>query len=161
MADMLVNLAALPDVAPILAEQKSKGVKIRRGQPDEKDRITEWVREFINPNWVIGCEVALEQEPATCFVAVETDKTRVATDNPNDSPSEIILGFACYDVVTEGVFGPTGVRGDRQDSGIDTALLLTCLHEMAALNYERAVIGWSAFIEGNNRTDWSDNPSSN
>jgi len=155
MADMLVNLVALPDLAPILAEQKRRGVKIRRGQPNEKDKIVEWVREHINPNWVIGCEVALEQEPVTCYIAVETEEAQV--DDSNDLPSELILGFACFDVVTRGVFGPTGVVEERQDSGIDTALLLTCLHEMAALDYERAVIGWTAFIDGNSRASWSDN----
>ena len=154
MADMLVNLAALPDLAPIIAEQKAKGVQIRRGQPEESYKIAEWVRENINPSWVIGCETALEQEPSTCYIAVAMDEAQI--DDSNDSQSESIVGFACFDVVTNGVFGPTGVLEERQDSGIDTALLLTCLHEMAALDYGRAVIGWTAFIDRNSRASWND-----
>jgi hypothetical protein len=155
MADMLVNLGALPNLALVLDEQMRKGVKIRRGQANEKDKIVEWVRENINPSWVIGCETALEQEPSTCYIAVEMNEAQI--DDSNDLPSELILGFACFDVVTNGVFGPTGVLEERQDSGIDTALLLTCLHEMAALDYGRAVIGWTAFIDRNSRASWSDN----
>lgn len=153
MADMLVNLAALPDLAPIIAEQNTQGVHIRRGQPEESSKIAEWVRERINPNWAIGCEVALEQQPVTCYIALEKS---VQAENLNDLQPELILGFACYDVVKKGVFGPTGVREDRQHSGIDTALLLTCLHEMADLNYGQAVIGWTAFIDGSNRMDFDD-----
>ena len=157
MADMLVNLAALPDLAPIIVEQKAKGIKIRRGKPEESHKIAQWVSEHINPNWAIGCEVALAQQPVTCYIAFETNGTgSSATGNSDDLQSELILGFACYDVVKKGVFGPTGVRDDRRDSGIDTALLLTCLHEMADLNYGQAVIGWTAFIDGSNRMDFDD-----
>jgi hypothetical protein len=155
MADMLVNLAALPDLAPIIAGQKTNGVHIRRGQPEESHKIAEWIREQINPNWAIGCEVALEQEPVTCFIAIETKKSQ--DDNQSDLLPASILGFACYDVVTKGVFGPTGVRQDQADSGIDTALLLVCLHEMAALDYKQAVIGWTAFMDGSNKMDFGDN----
>jgi len=155
MADMLVNLVLLPDLAPLLAEQAAQGVEIRRGQPGESHKIAEWVREQTNPSWAIGCEVALEQEPITCFIAVDTNAS--AEDNQLDLSPTAILGFACYDVVTKGVFGPTGVRQDWTDRGIDTALLLTCLHEMSALDYKQAAIGWTAFMDGSNKTDFSDN----
>jgi len=153
MADMLVNLVLLPALAPLLAEQKAKGVEIRRGQASESQKIAEWVREKTNPNWAIGCEVALEQEPVTCYIAIEAN---APADNQADFSPEAILGFACYDVVTKGVFGPTGVRQDKADSGIDTALLLVCMHEMAALDYKQAVIGWTAFMDGSNKTDFGD-----
>ena len=151
MADMLVNLVLLPDLAPVLAGQKAKGVEIRRGQSEESHKIAEWIREQINPNWAIGCEVALEQEPSTCYIAVETNG---AADAQAELSADAILGFACFDVVKKGVFGPTGVRDDRADSGIDTALLLVCLHEMAALDYGQAAIGWSAYTDGGNKTDF-------
>jgi len=152
MADMLVKLYALPDLAPILAEQKSRGVGIRQAHPDEKYKIAEWVREHLNPNWGIGCEVALEQRPPSCYIAFEIDQAHVPTNNPYDLPSEIILGFAVYDVAAKGVFGPIGVREDRQDCGIGTALLLTCLHAMAAERYAYAVIGWAGPTEWYART---------
>jgi hypothetical protein len=147
MADMLVKLYTLPDLAPALAVLRTKGVEIRRAHPDEKHKIAEWVRENINSNWGRGCETALEQRPPTLFVAFEKDPAFVPTADPYNLPSEILLGFACYDVVAKGVFGPIGVREDRQDGGIGTALLLTCLHAMAAERYAYAVIGWAGPVE--------------
>lgn len=148
MGDMLVKLYALPDLAPVLAEQKGRGVEIRRAHPDEKHKIAEWVRKHIKAEWADGCEVALEQRPPSCHIAFEKDPAYVPSDNPYDLPPEILLGFACYDVVAKGVFGPIGVREERQDRGVGTALLLTCLHAMAAERYAYAVIGWAG------PTDW-------
>ena len=61
---------------------------------------------------------------------------------------ENLLGFACYDVVKKGVFGPSGVREDMPDSDISTALLLACLHAMAEENNTEAVIGWAGSTGG-------------
>ena len=152
MADMLVKLYALPELAPVLAEQKSKGVEIRRAHPDEKYKISKWVSEHIKPFWGVGCEVALEQRPPTCFIAFEKDSSHVATDNPYDLPSEILLGFACYDVVARGVFGPIGVRADRRKSGVGTALMLACFQAMLTERYAYAVIGWAGPSEWYART---------
>jgi hypothetical protein len=152
MADMLVKLYALPELAPILAEQKSKGVEIRQAHPDEKHIISNWVREHINPRWAIGCEAALEQRPPTCYIAFEKDSAHIPTDNPYNLPSEILLGFVVYDVVAKGMFGPIGVREDRQDNLIGTALLLTCLHRMREDGYAYAVIGWAGPVEWYART---------
>jgi GNAT superfamily N-acetyltransferase len=152
MADMLVKLYALPDLAPVLAEQKSRGVEIRRAHPDEKHKMSEWVREHIKPNWGIGCEVALEQRPPSCYIAFETDQSHVPTNNPYDLPAEIILGFAAYDVVAKGMFGPIGVREDRRGGGIGTALLLSCLYAMAVERYAYAIIGWAGPTEWYART---------
>src|SRR5918993_404555 len=99
MADMLVKLYALPELAPALAAQKARGVEIRRAHPDEKHKIAAWVSEHIKPHWGAGCEVALEQRPPTCYIAFEKDAAHVPSDNPYDLPSETLLGFACYDVV--------------------------------------------------------------
>jgi len=152
MADMLVKLYALPELAPVLTEQKMKSVEIRQAHADEKSIISNWVREHINPNWARGCETALEQRPPTCYIAFEKDSAHVPTDNPYNLPSETLLGFAVYDVVAKGIFGPIGVREDRQDAGIGTALLLTCFHRMAADGYAYAVIGWAGPVEWYERT---------
>ena len=50
------------------------------------------------------------------------------------------------------MFGPIGVREDRQDNRIGTALLLTCLHRMAADGYGYAVTGWAGPVEWYART---------
>jgi hypothetical protein len=147
MADMLVKLYTLPELAPVLAKRKSKGVQIRRGHPSEKYKISEWVRQHIKEGWAVGCEVAVEQRPVSCYIAVEKDLGHVTTANPYDLASEIILGFAVYDVAARGVFGPIGVREDRREGGIGTALLLSCLHAMAIDRYAYAVIGWAGPTE--------------
>lgn len=136
----MVNLRVLREIEPVLKEQAAKGIEIRRAHPSESDVIADWVREYINPSWGVPCEVALEQTPPECFIAHRK--------NPNGKSSalaaENILGFACYNVVKVGVFGPSAVREDRPDDGTGTALLLAGLHAMAAENQTQATIGWAA-----------------
>lgn len=143
MAEMMVNLRVLRDLEPVLDEQKANGVEIRRASLTESDMIAEWVRENINPNWGVVCEVALEQTPPTCFIAYQ----KKSAGRASKLVPENIYGFACYDIVTKGVFGPSGVREDREDGGISTALLLSCLHAMAAEDYAHASIGWASTTE--------------
>ena len=150
MAEMMVNLRVLRDLEPVLTEQKANGVEIRRAEPFESDTIAEWVREKINPNWGVVCEVALEQTPVACFIAVRKNQnsSTVSGDKTSALASENILGFACYDVVTKGVFGPSGILEEPKDSGISTALMLSCLHAMAAEDSAHAVIGWAGMSDG-------------
>lgn len=144
MAEMMVNLRVLRDLEPVLEEQRANGVEVRRAQESEGGLIAEWVRANINPNWRVVCEVAFEQTPPTGFVAYKKNPT----DKSTDLLPEKILGFACYDVVTKGVFGPSGVREDQQQTDVGTALLLCCLHAMAKEEYTEAVIGWSGMTVG-------------
>lgn len=139
----MVNLRVLRELEPVLEEQRERGVEIRRATADEGEKIAEWVRENINPNWKMACEVAIEQEPSTCFIACPAD----SCDDIKKEPDEL-LGFACYDVVQKGVFGPGGVPEAQADLGIGTALFLACLHAMAAEGYTEAVIGWSGMSIG-------------
>jgi hypothetical protein len=141
MAEMMVNLRVLRDLEPVLEEQRANGVEVRRALESESTLIAEWVSANINPNWRVVCEVALEQTPPAGFIAYRPDETAALL------PDEI-LGFACYDVVTKGVFGPSGVREDQQQTDVGTALLLTCLHAMAAEDYQQAVICWSGMNIG-------------
>ena len=140
----MVNLRVLRDIEPVLAEQAANGVEVRRAVFFESDVIAHWVREYINPNWGVACEVALEQTPPDCFIAYR----KSSTGEPTVLTDENLLGFACYDVVTKGVFGPSAVREDQPDNGTSTALMLCCLHAMAAQNYPHAVIGWASTIDG-------------
>lgn len=144
MAEMMVNLRVLRDLEPVLDEQKANGVIVRRAKEAESSVISEWVREEINPNWGVACEVALEQTPPACFVAYQ----KKSASQPIDLSLENILGFACYDVVTKGVFGPSGIREDQEETDVGTALLLCCLHAMAEEEYVQAVIGWSGTTVG-------------
>lgn len=137
---MMVNLRVLRDLAPVLDEQRANGVEIRRARFDECDPVCEWVREIVNPNWRVACEVALEQTPPSCFIAYQK---KSGNDEPDKLSPDNLLGFACYDIVKKGVFGPSGGREDLAESDIGTALLLACLHAMAEENNTEAVIGWA------------------
>jgi GNAT superfamily N-acetyltransferase len=147
MSDMLVKLYTLPEVTPLLADLKERGVEIRQAQPSEKRIVTEWVREHFSESTAAECESAFEQRPITCHIAVERQLGGSPRVKPYDQPPEILLGFACYDVASRGMFGPEGVREDRRRQGIGKALLLTCLYAMKAERYAYASIGWAGPTE--------------
>ncbi len=145
MTDMLVKLYALPEVIPLLDLLNQKGLEIRRPHASEKHVLSEWVHQhFPDSSWAIGCEVALENRPLSCYIAVEKSQAHVSSKNPYDLPDEVLVGFACYDVASKGMFGPLGVHEDYRKQGIGSALLLACLHAMKAEGYAYAVIGWVA-----------------
>jgi GNAT superfamily N-acetyltransferase len=148
MTDMLVKLYALPEVTPLLTTLNQKGIEIRRPHPSEKHVLAEWVRQhFKDSSWAVGCEVALENKPVSCYIAVEKSQARVPSDSLYDLPDEVLLGFACYDVASKGMFGAMGVKENYRRRGIGTALLLACLHAMKEEGYAYAVIGWVASVD--------------
>ena len=147
MTDMLVKLYALPEITPRLTALGQAGVEIRRPDPSDKHILADWVRQHFSEVWAVGCEVALEQRPISCYIAVEKSQAYVPSQDPYLLPEEILLGFACYDVASRGMFGPLGVREDHRERGIGTALLLACLHAMKDEGYGYAVIGWVSSVE--------------
>jgi GNAT superfamily N-acetyltransferase len=147
MTDMLVKLYALPDVNPLLTALNQKGLEIRRPHPSERYVLAEWVRQHFHEPWAVGCEVALENKPVSCYIAVEKRQDHVPSDDPYDLPEEVLVGFACYDVDSKGMFGAMGVKEDRRGQGTGTALLLACLHAMKEEGYAYAVIGWVASVD--------------
>jgi hypothetical protein len=121
---MLVKLYTLPELAPPLDRLKALGIDIRQADPDEKHILADWVRLHFQESWALGCEVALEQRPVCCYLAIEKGAAPVQPKNAYDLPAERLVGFACYDVASKGMFGPMGVREDYQGRGIGTGLLL-------------------------------------
>lgn len=145
MADMLVKLYELPEVRQHLTALHQKGIEIRRPHPVEKHDLSEWVRQhFDDKSWAIGCEVALENRPVSCYIAVEVNQDPIPSKDPYDLPDEVLIGFACYDIGNKGMFGPMGVHVNHRKQGIGTALLLTCFHSMKEEGYVYAAIGWVA-----------------
>jgi len=142
MADMLVKLYALPEIAPSIAHLKEQGIEVRQAAPAEKRIVAAWVRHHFSETWAVECEAALEQRPVPCYIAVEKNPSHVPDGTPYSLPAEKLLGFACFDATARGMFGPTGVRDDYRGRGIGKALLLACLHAMAYQRYAYAVIGW-------------------
>ena len=126
MPDLLVKLFALPDARPRLDALAAAGVVIRRAMPYEKTRVLAWVRERFGAGWADECDVAFGNRPRSCFVAVE---------------GGALAGFACHDSTCANFFGPLGVDAPARGRGIGAALLLSCLHAMAAAGYAYAIVG--------------------
>ncbi len=126
MPDLLVKLYTLPEVAPEIARLREAGIDIRRAIAPEKHVVVNWTRAHFSGLWASEVDVAFSRSPVSCWVA---------GDNRN------CVGFACYDSTCKAFFGPTGVDETYRGRGIGKALLLACLHDMAAQGYGYAIIG--------------------
>lgn len=126
MSDMLVKLYTLPELAPALARQWGHGIEIRRAVVPEMHLVVEWVRTHWRAAWASECEIAFARQPVSCFVAIEGER---------------LIGFACHDVTSRNFFGPLGVLESHRGRDTGAALLLACLHAMAAQGYAYAIIG--------------------
>ena len=120
VTDLLVRLYDLPKRRVV------SGVEIRRALPPEKHVVSAWVSTTFGNHWASECEVAFAHQPVGCHVAVR---------------ESAVLGFACWDATARGFLGPMGTLESERDKGIGAALLLSCLHAMAAHGYAYAVIG--------------------
>ena len=134
-------------MTPLLAQLKAEGIEVRQAAPSEKRIVVNWVRAHFSETWAAECEAGIEQRPVCCYIAVEHSRTHPTSDNPYSLPPEKLVGFACFDVTTRGMFGPTGVQEDYRGRNIGKALLLASLHAMAARRYAYAVIGWAGPTE--------------
>jgi GNAT superfamily N-acetyltransferase len=126
MTDMLVKLYELPPLEPALEVSRAAGVDIRRALAAEKHVVLAWIGAHFSQHWVSEADVSFARQPLACFLAVEGGK---------------LLGFAAYDVVARGFFGPTGVDETKRGAGIGKSLLLACLHDMKAVGYGYGIIG--------------------
>jgi GNAT superfamily N-acetyltransferase len=126
MTDMLVKLYELQNDWTFLQEQESIGITIRKPIGPEKHLIIEWVRQHFNPLWASEVDLAMSNQPKTCFVAIRDGQ---------------LIGFSCYDATALGFFGPTGVDQSFRGKGTGKALLLAALLDMKLKGYGYAVIG--------------------
>ncbi|UCD37854.1 MAG: GNAT family N-acetyltransferase [Fidelibacterota bacterium] len=126
MSDMLVKLYALPDLEVEVATQRSQGVEIRRAKAPERELVVGWVSRTFRERWGNQCSQTFGHLPPTCLIAVR---------------EKDILGFACYDAVFRGVFGPTGVAETERERGIGRALLIAALHTMREDGYIYGIVG--------------------
>jgi GNAT superfamily N-acetyltransferase len=126
MPDMLVKLYDLDDDWHFMADQKKRGIIIRKPIGPEKHLIVEWVSETFGPAWGAETDAALGNRPWTCFAAVK---------------EEAFIGFACYDATALGFFGPIGVDPSHRGGGTGRGLLLACLLDMKLKGYGYAVVG--------------------
>ena len=97
----------------------------------EKHQVVNWVRQHFGNGWASECDVAFNNHPISCHIATENGA---------------ILGFACYDSVSRGMFGPLGVQESARGRGIGRELLLSSLHAMAAVGYAYAIVGAASSV---------------
>lgn len=124
--DSLVRLYDLLPVEPHLKKLKEEGVTVRVARAYEKTPIVTWVKSSFGTGWADECSVAFSNHPISCFIATEKGT---------------MVGFACYESTCKNFFGPIGVAEYARGRGIGKALLLACLHAMAASGYAYAIIG--------------------
>lgn len=94
--------------------------------PSDINRIIDFIKEnFPAENeWVMEVKHAVMKDK--CIISV--------LDNE-------IVGFACYDCIGKGYFGPFGVIKERRNYGIGTELFYECLDQMKFCGYGYAIIG--------------------
>ena len=129
MSDMLVKLYDCPLVgrSGLLMED---GIIIKRALAIDKQLICDFVYDNfadISSGWVGECELALMQQPSTCYIAVSENK---------------VVGFCCYDSTAKGMLGPLGVSEPFRRKGIAQELMFFGFEAMKAAGYAYAVIGW-------------------
>lgn len=137
MPDCLVKLYTLPPLEPLTSQLKEMGVTIRPAMPYEKTIVTGWVRDTFNQAWADECDVTFSRQPVSCHIATRNGQ---------------VIGFACHEATCRGFFGPTGVCPHHRGRGIGHALLLSCLHAMAASGHAYAIIGGAGPTEFYERT---------
>ncbi len=129
MADMIVNLLDIPDLAYCQEKEKvllGEGIVIRRAMVPDMYGILDSV-ERIGGQFNKGeCAVCFSRQPVSCFIAEKDGE---------------LIGYACYEATNRDFLGPTKVREDYQGKGIGAALLLRCLHDMRIIGYAYAIIG--------------------
>ena len=107
--DYLVNLSLLSPDPQLDARVKSAGVTIRRALAPELELATNWIREKFSAGWSSETAIAFSRQPPSCFLATKDER---------------LVGFACYNSIARGFFGPTGVDEAARGAGIGHALLL-------------------------------------
>ncbi|PIO98178.1 GNAT family N-acetyltransferase [Pleomorphomonas carboxyditropha] len=130
--DLLVKLYDVEPDADLDRRLKESGVVIRRALAPELDTIRAFIATRFSAGWVSEAQVAFSRDPNACLIAVRDGK---------------LLGFACYDAVALGFFGPTGVDEAARGLGIGKALLIRTLLAMRERGYGYAAIGWAGPVE--------------
>lgn len=130
--DLLVKLYDVEPDAELDRRLKESGIVIRRALAPELDTIRAWIAPRFSAGWVSEAQVAFSRDPNACLIAVKDGK---------------LLGFACYDAIALGFFGPTGVDEAARGLGIGRALLLKTLLAMRERGYGYAAIGWAGPVD--------------
>ncbi|MED3442905.1 GNAT family N-acetyltransferase [Bacillus thuringiensis] len=109
---------------------------VRRTSPSDFDKLSRFVADEFGERWLQSVDYGFRtyNEKLPIYIAQQ---------------EEVIIGFACYDVVRgkKGLFGPMGIAKQNRVKGVGKELLHHCLYNMKQDGYEYAIIGQAGPIE--------------
>ncbi|HDV8359547.1 GNAT family N-acetyltransferase [Bacillus cereus] len=109
---------------------------VRRASPSDFDKLSRFVADEFGERWLQSVDYGFRtyNEKLPIYIAQQ---------------EEVIIGFACYDVVRgkKGLFGPMGIAKQNRVKGVGKELLHHCLYNMKQDGYEYAIIGQAGPIE--------------
>ena len=114
-------------------ELATRGIVVRRASFTDQARIISWIRSGYERAWAIETEFAFKKDIPSVVIAEER-----ATGE--------ILGFATFDGVARGRFGPTGVGEANRKRGIGAVLLFEAFRSMKDEGIPRAVVHWTDLL---------------
>ncbi|RAT07287.1 acetyltransferase [Bacillus cereus] len=108
----------------------------RKANSSDFGKLVSFVSEEFGERWLHSIEYGFRtyKENVPIYIAEQ---------------EEVIVGFACYDVVRgkKGLFGPMGTAKQNRVKGVGKQLLHCSLHSMKQEGYEYAIIGQAGPIE--------------
>ena len=124
----LVNMFENQD-SPYLNSQiyLDNGIIIRRPHAFEKKNVLGFIANNFRDGWCDEVEPAFSHIPCHCFIATTSEGK--------------IIGFAAYDVLRRGMFGPIGTNPEYRGKGVGGALLIECLRGLYNLGFAYGFIG--------------------
>ena len=114
---------------------------VRKANASDFEQLASFVEAEFGERWLHSIEYGFRtyKENSPIYIAEK---------------EEVIVGFACYDVVRgkKGLFGPMGIAKQNRVKGVGRQLLHLCLQSMKQEGYEYAIIGQAGPIEFYERT---------
>ena len=104
-----------------------EGIIIRRPHSFEKKNVLNFIANKFRDGWCDEVEPAFSHIPCQCIIATTSEGQ--------------IIGFAAYDVLRRGMFGPIGTDPDFRKGGVGGALLIESLRGLFNLGFAYGFIG--------------------
>jgi len=115
----------LPPLEPLLTKMADDGVTIRRARPFEISAVRAFIEEHFSVGWADEVQPCYSRQPISLYLATRAGR---------------VIGFAAWESVMRGFFGPTGVRESERGKDIGKVLLLASLWGMREMGYIYGVI---------------------
>lgn len=103
------------------------GIIIRRPHSFEKKNVLHFIAHNFRDGWCDEVEPAFSHIPCQCVIATTKEGE--------------VIGFASYDVLRRGMFGPIGTNPEYRKKGVGGALLIECLRGLYNLGFAYGFIG--------------------